>query len=427
MLWRHPERPGRSVRLGYCMNLHAAQTLSGLLQGMRAITLPLRTRLEGSGPFGVGLYLPAALARRLAQPSRAREWGVLRAFLAEHGLDAFTLNAFPYGGFQSEGLKAGVFEPTWLDVKRVAFTLAAAKVAVRLGEGERAGAISISTHTGMHASRVRGEEDLDGCARNLARCAAALAMLEEESGRRIVLSLEAEPRASCNDTAELATFRARLLERGTEVLARERGVAAGRAQGWIERHVGTCLDTCHAAVEFEPPQAALENATASGAPLGKLQFTSALALEAPESNAEARRRFLALDEPRFLHQVSGRTPRGLVRAGDLPELARALERDPSGPWSDCDEWRCHFHVPVDLEHLGPRGLGTTRAYADQVLALALAQPERWGSDELHVEIETYTWDVLPREARGAGELVDGLEREYRHVIAQLESAGWKRA
>jgi len=427
MLWRHPERAGRAVRLGYCLNLHAADTLAGLLQGMRAITLPLRSRLGGGGPFGVGLHLPAALARRLAQPSRARELGVLRAFLAEHGLDAFTLNAFPYGGFQREGLKAGVFEPTWLDAKRVAFTLAAAKVAVRVRGEEQAGAISISTHTGMHASSLRGEEDLDGCARNLARCAAALAALEEESGRRVVLSLEAEPRASCNDTAELAGFRARLLERGAEVLARERGIAAERARGWMERHAGTCLDTCHAAVEFEPPETALENATALGAPLGKLQFTSALALKAPASNDEARRRFLALDEPRFLHQVTGRTPRGLVRAGDLPEVARAFRRDPSGPWGDCDEWRCHFHVPVDVERLGPRGLGTTRAYADKVLALALERPELWGSDELHLEIETYTWDVLPREARGAGELCDGLEREYRHVIARLEAAGWERA
>ena len=125
--------------------------------------------------------------------------------------------------------------------------------------------------------------------------------------------------------------------------------------------------------------------------------------------------------------MTGRQPDGaLLRATDLPELAAAVA-DPSSPWHACDEWRCHFHVPVDLERVGDSGLGTTRADADRLLAYALAHPACWGTDELHLEIETYTWDVLPGPARGAGELVDGLEREYAHVTAQLEAAGWRRA
>jgi len=73
------------------------------------------------------------------------------------------------------------------------------------------------------------------------------------------------------------------------------------------------------------------------------------------------------------------------------------------------------------------GLTTTRAYADRLLTDALASPTLWGTRDLHVEIETYTWDILPGRARGGGELVDGLEREYRHVIGLLETAGWRRA
>ena len=44
---------------------------------------------------------------------------------------------------------------------------------------------------------------------------------------------------------------------------------------------------------------------------------------------------------------------------------------------------------------------------------------------MHLEIETYTWDVIPDAARGTGALVDGLEREYRHVIERLALAGWQ--
>ena len=59
-----------------------------------------------------------------------------------------------------------------------------------------------------------------------------------------------------------------------------------------------------------------------------------------------------------------------------------------------------------------------------VLAEALTDPGVWPSGELHVEVETYTWSVLPASGRPGGSLVDGLERELRHVEALLRGAGW---
>jgi len=405
MLWRHPAHPGRAVRLAYCLNLHAGETAGEVLEGMRAVTVPLRERLAPGREFGVGMYVPAAAAAELAAGGPERER--LAAFLREHGLDPFTWNAFPFGRFHEPGLKARVFRPTWSDPERLAYTVDVATLAAALagepGEGRH---LSISTHSGLHSSQA-ADVDPELMERALVTAALGLAGQESETGWRTVLSLEAEPRANANDTAELARLRARLDRHApADVLA---------------RHLGTCLDACHAAVEFEAPEAALANATARGAPLGKLQFTSALSVVAPAESGAARERLLALDEPVFLHQVTGRGADGLVRAGDLGELARALDREPA-PWLACDEWRCHFHVPVDLAAVG--GLGTTRAAADELLGAALARPEHWGTEELHVEIETYTWDVLPGEARGAGELVDGLEREYAHVIARLRAAGW---
>ncbi len=408
MLWRHPAHDGRAVRLAYCLNLHSGETPHEILAGLRAVTLPLRERIAAGRIFGVGLYIPASAAARLAvgvhNPAREE----LRALLNEHGLDPFTWNAFPYGGFRREGLKEGVFEPTWADPARIVYTSDVATLAADLaGEPGPGRHLSISTHTGMHSSRLAGG-DPDLARRALAAVATGFTALEDETGWRAVLSLEAEPRANCNDTRELAAMRGGL---ATEV-----GGAA------LARHLGTCLDACHAAVEFEPPGEALANATAHGAPLGKLQFTSALALADPAADEAARGRLLELDEPVFLHQVTGRSGAELLRAGDLPQLARELARSPR-EWLACDEWRCHYHVPVDLAAVGA-GLGTTREFADELLERALADPSRWGTDELHVEIETYTWDLLPGSARGAGELVDGLEREYHHVLARLTAAGW---
>jgi hypothetical protein len=412
MRFSHPDLPGRSVRLAYCLNLHPADTLAGLLEGLRTITLPLRERIAPGRTFGVGMYAPAALAAELA---RGEAWQPLKAFLDEHDLDPFTWNAFPYGGFGAEGLKARVFEPTWADTTRASFTEDVARLSGHLARpqlkfvphSKQAGEhLSISTHTGWHSSLAPAAVEQRQAASRLQKAATLMHMREMVGGPLTVLALEPEPRANCNDTLELVALRDSL-----------------QLSWGLNWTLGTCLDACHAAVEFEDPVESFLRATELRAPLGKLQFTSALALRpARKSDLEA---LLALDEPRYLHQVTARAADGtLLRCGDLPELRAALDGPEGERWWRGAELRCHFHVPVDLAQLAGGALGTTREHADATLAAALAHPERWGSDDLHVEIETYTWDILPRAARGPGELVDGLAREYAHVLGRLAAAGW---
>jgi hypothetical protein len=421
MRWLHPDHPGRPLRLAYCLNLHAARDLAGLYEGLESITLPLRESLAPDAAFGVGMWFPASVARALAADSGRQELERLASFLGEHGLDPFTFNAFPYEDFQRAGLKADVYRPTWLEEERVRYTLDVAAIAARLN-GRAAGEsahVSISTHPGTYGAWIRNAEDLVACARNLARAVRGLAEIEARGGPLTILSLEAEPLASAGDSRELAGF----LAFARAEIARELGSATRAGYALAARHIGTCLDACHSAVEFEVPEEALALAT-QGGPLGKLQFSSALALPGPAAHPAARAELLALAEERFLHQIVGRSGKGLVHAEDLPALERSLGAGEE-PWLECDEWRCHFHVPVDLARMSE--LATTREHADQLLRLLLTEPERWPTRELHVEIETYTWDVLPRAARGPGELVEGLAREYRHVMLLLAARGWRRA
>jgi len=404
--FEHPDHPGQSVHLAYCLNLHAASDLDGTLRGIREITLPLRDRLRSTGCFGVGLYLPAEVALGLAAPGGAAELERLAGELEQEGLDPFTHNAFPYGGFHEDGLKRAVFAPAWFDPARLEFTLAVARIAARLARG-RGGLVSISTHPGRFGA-FEGEE-LEQATALFGRCLEGLAALSEEAGVRLRLAIEAEPRASSGDTRELEGFLEHL--------------SGSLDPGLVEGHLGACLDACHSAVEFEEAGEVLDRGLRL--PLGKLQVSSALALRHPGHHPEARAALLALDEPRYLHQTTGRLPGGaLLRVEDLPELEAALAT-PGSEWLDCDEWRTHFHVPFDLEALG--GLGTTRVHADGLVEALLGSPGRWGGDELHLELETYTWDVLPGAARGAGGLVDGLEREYAPVLSSLARAGWRPA
>ncbi|MFT7669690.1 MAG: hypothetical protein ACI8X5_002395 [Planctomycetota bacterium] len=408
MRFESNEYPGRSLRLAYCLNLHAADNLEGCIDGIRKITLPLRDRLSPAASFGIGMYLPGTVALRLASGDAVKEVRGLADFLTEERLDPFTFNAFPFGGFHTAGLKRGVFAPTWCEAERADYTIAVAEIAAQLN-GPRPGHLSISTHPGRFGPWEAGE--LETATKNFARVLRSFADIAERGGPIIRLSVEAEPRAAAGDTTGVN----RLLVHLRDALVPEFGEELVRA------HLGACLDACHSAVEFESAQEAVQLATVL--PLGKLQYSSAIALRSPGANAAARQALFALDEPRYLHQTTGRLAQGFLRADDLPEL-QELSRASDSPWLSCEEWRTHFHVPVDLESLPDSGLETTREHAAAILRELLAGPATWGSEELHVEIETYTWEILPGAARGLGELIDGLEREYLHVLSQLKSAAW---
>jgi sugar phosphate isomerase/epimerase len=412
MLWDHPERPGRRVRVGYCLNLHPADDLDGMFAGLREVTQPLRERLDVTDGFGVGLYLSGKVAHELDRDERQRRR--LAETLAEHGLDPFTANAFPFGGFHADGLKRSVFEPTWWEPERLEYTLAVARVLAAVQGEDPAPTLSISTHCGRFGAFAGNE--FERVAANWSRVAEQLAELEERTSIRMRLAFEPEPRSAAGDTREWEQLAARLM-----------GDADDAQRERFERYLGVCLDTCHAAVEFEDEREAWMRAISHGMALGKLQYSSALRVPRPGASSDAREALFALDEARYLHQTTARMSDGtLLRVDDLPELREAC-RDADSPWLAAEEWRCHFHVPVDLEELSGTPLATTRDSADAVLTAALDDHSAWGGSELAVEIETYTWDVLPGAARGSGGLVDGLEREYAHLGSRLAASGWRRA
>ena len=407
----------RAVRLGYCLNLHPSETLADVERALEDFVAPLCERLGTGREFGVGMYLGEGPARALASDESALERFAER--VRALGADPFTYNAFPQGGFQEDGLKERVYEPDWRTAERLAYTIDVGRVAARLAGGPGR-TIAISTHPGAYGAEITDRSGLRACAEGMARAVGEFARIEAEGGPRLVLAVEAEPDASARNSRALAEslMFARLV--GTRVLTDEFGHPAEVTAGLMERHLGTCLDCCHSAVEFEEPGLAVELANMGG-PLGKIQFSSALRLEAPAAHPAARAALLGLDEPRFLHQVTARAAGEFLHLADLPALREAAADD-EGHWARADEWRCHFHVPVDLERAA--GLATTRDHADAVLRAALARPS---AEELHVEIETYTWNVLPESAGAPTDgaaVIDGLEREYRHVLDLLGAEGW---
>ena len=124
-----------------------------------------------------------------------------------------------------------------------------------------------------------------------------------------------------------------------------------------------------------------------------------------------RQRLARFVEPCYLHQTIGRRTDGtLLRFADLPA---ALAADVAA--EAVTEWRVHFHVPVFLTDLGGY-FGTTRFALEQALAVHKKTPL-----STHLEIETYTWDVLPEHLKD-GDITDYVTRELEFMRDTLRSA-----
>ena len=377
------------MHLTYCLNVHPGQTWAENFAAIVDHAMRVRDRVCGSGrPFGLGMRLGAAAAAELASPHALDEF---KAFLADNNLYVFTINGFPYGQFHGTPVKRDVYAPDWRTAERRDYTLILADIlAALLPEGVSG---SISTVPGSYGRWITGRPDVDAMLAMLVETAQHLAGIRDRTGRDICLALEPEP--DC------------FLETGDDAIAFITGplrqiARAARDEELIRRHVGVCYDTAHAAVAFEEPASALERLARAHVRVGKVHLSSAMLL-APRP--EAIRQLDGFCDEVYLHQVKVRTEGRIVSFGDLPDAMA------NAPKSADAEWRVHFHVPLFFESFGH--IRSTSSLLTGALPGALA-----AAGVEHVEIETYTFGVLPADLR-PGDIVDGITAEYEWTLGRV--------
>lgn len=391
--------------LTYCSNIHPGETAEEVFANLRRFVPAVRDRIAPGRRFGIGLRLSAQAVDAFSQPARLAE---LKQFLAAGDLYVFTLNAFPYGPFHGRRVKEDVYLPDWRDPERLRYTDAAASLLAALLPADAHLAGSVSTVPGAFKPLVRTDDDVDAMVANLVRHAAHLVALERRTGRRIALALEPEPCCFLETIDESVDFFTRHVY-GAHAVRRMQdacGLDAADADAALRRHIGLCLDLCHAAVEFEDPRAGLAKLAGAGIAIPKLQVSAGLRLPVlDEASLSALR---AYEDAVYLHQVVSRGTDGLTRFVDLPDAFASLGTTRAG-----EEWRVHFHVPVFHDRLGP--FRSTRDFIEAVLALHRERPV-----SRHLEVETYTWDVLPPALR-ATSVDEAVARELAWVAGVIEA------
>lgn len=391
--------------LSYCTNIHAGESWHEVDHALRNCLPAVKAAVSPGGAMGAGLRLSALAARQLTETPEQLQ--AFKDWLRQQDLYVYTVNGFPYGAFHGQAVKEKVYQPDWSLPERLEYSRQLARILCALLPERQHG--SISTVPVGFKPDFRNPQRLDDAVDNLLRIAAFLCELEHDSGTLVQLALEPEPGCYLETTGDtLAFFQQRLFEGGAiERLASylRPELKSNASLSLIKRHLGVCLDTCHAAVMFESPRAMNRTLLDAGIPVHKIQLTAALNIA--RLTPAIREQLTVFADDVYLHQTctrgDGASPGGNRFYLDLkPALDQA---------EDNTELRSHFHVPVFAERMGE--LGTTQRELSEFLAEYRRAP---GCP--HLEVETYTFDLLPAELK-RGSVIDNISRELNWVKEQL--------
>lgn len=392
---------GTGGHLTYCSNIHPGETWSEVRANVEKFFPAVRDRVAPGQPFGIGLRLSAQASQALTEPATLKEF---QDFLSRNGLYVFTINGFPYGTFHGTRVKEDVYLPDWRDEERLRYTDELAELMANLlPEGIEG---SVSTVPGAYKPAMGNGADVERIADNMIRHVARLVEIEKRTGKRIALAIEPEPHCYLETVDEsVGFFQRHLFSAAAERrLGELTGLAGQAAAGALRNHIGLCLDLCHAAVEFEDPVACLQRLEQAGIRVHKMQISAGLRVaELTPGALQGLRQF---NDPVYLHQVVEQGPAGMRRFADLPDALATVNGQAGGR-----EWRVHFHVPIFLDDLG--AFSSTRFFIRKVLDLHRAHPI-----SSHLEVETYTWNVLPEHLQ-AGGMEQAIARELNWVKETL--------
>lgn len=390
-----------STHLTYCSNIHAGESWDEVRLNLERYLPQVKAALVPNDPFGIGLRLSAVAAEALAEESARADF---KRFLEDNGLYVFTLNGFPYGEFHGRPVKENVYLPDWRDPARLAYSNNLADILADILPSGQEG--SISTVPGAFKPLIKTEADVTSMVENMVRHGAHLVNIATRTGKVISLTLEPEPCCFLETIDETVAFFENHLfsQKAIELMVSLTGLDETAASTALHQHLGLCLDLCHAAVEFEDAKESLEKLRVAGINIGKLQISAGLRFAPVDDHSINLLR--PFDDAVYLHQTVANNNGTLTRYVDLKQ---AFEAQARGVWAD--EWRVHFHVPIFLDDLG--AFSTTQNFIREMLDLHRQSPI-----SRHLEVETYTWDVLPDEYRKV-DMVSAIVRELTWVRQQL--------
>ena len=371
------------LHLAYCTNIHRGESWPETFAALQQYTLAVRDRVSPNQPYAIGLRLSDRAAHDLSFPAAINAF---RKWLDQNNCYVFTINGFPFGRFHGGPVKEKVYSPDWTSPDRLAYTNRLFDLLAQLVPPGIEG--SVSTVPGSFKEFIKAPDQLRAIHKNIFQCVDHIARVCQQTGRKLHLGLEPEPLCLLETTSETVHFFDRLR-------------AEYNCDPRLYEFLGVNYDACHLAVEFEDPATSLKTFEQHQVKISKLHLSSALKVT---PTAEVREALKAFSDDVYLHQVVSRDAGGhFKRFKDLPDaLSQAAG----------EEWRIHFHIPLHSE--ATELFGNTTDHLLGVLDLLSKNPALCS----HLEMETYTWEVMPAEMKNRS-VVDQLVAEYEWTLQRL--------
>jgi hypothetical protein len=373
------------LHLAYCTNIHRGESWPETLTALQQYTMEVREQVCPDKPYAIGLRLSDLASRQLSQPGTLADF---RRWLEGNECYVFTINGFPYGRFHGERVKEQVYRPDWTSEDRVQYTNRLFDILGQLlPEGVEG---SVSTVPGSFKEFITSVDQAKQIRTNLFRCVEHIARLSEQTGRKLHLGLEPEPLGFLETTDETVRF----FERMRSEFHNDKRLA---------EFLGVNYDTCHLAIQFEDAVESLGQLKQHGIKISKLHLSSALKTR---PTMETLLNLESFVEDTYLHQVVSRDADGkLARHRDLDAAIDHAK-------SPLEEWRIHFHIP--LHSPAVPWFDNTTDHLKGALDVLQKDPKLCS----HLEMETYTWEVMPPELKSRS-VVEQLTSEYEWCLNEL--------
>lgn len=381
--------------LSYCTNIYPGENWKITFDNIEKCVPKIKEQVSTNVPFGLGLRLSNTASEELGLGDNLKTF---KSWLDSQDIYVFTMNGFPYGNFHNEKVKDVVHAPDWTTRERVDYTKRLFNQLAYLIPDALEGGISTNpvSYKYWFSSDALLEEAFITGAKHMAEIVLQLQEIEATTGKYLHLDIEPEPDGMIENSDEvLSYYQDYLIPIASKIVIEALGCDALEAKELVLRHITVCYDICHFSLAFEEPEETFAKFEAVGIKTGKIQVSAALKILFDGKNDdEIWKSLFQFNEPTYLHQVTCEKEDGVKTYKDLPELIGTQEK--------FEELRAHFHVPIFLEKFD-------NLYSTQDHILKVVAYLKKDQVSKHIEIETYTWDVLPKALKL--DISDSIVRE----------------
>lgn len=397
-----------SGHLTYCTNIHPGKNWTEDFEALK-LNLPLIKQSVSPGQqMGLGLRLSNEASLALSHPAALTEF---KQWLKDNDTYVFTMNGFPYGEFHRTVVKADVHTPGWVTKSRRDYTIRLFHILKELLPQGMDGGISTNPLGYRHWYTTEGslKEASERGTLHVVEVISELIRIYNETGKILHLDIEPEPDGMMETGREFIDwFEGDLLSLGIPAISKAFNLSTADAEAQIRKHLMLCYDVCHFAIGYEPHAEIINELAAKNIKVGKIQISAALKADLNKpaiERGQIKTAFDQFNEPVYLHQVVARQQDGgLLRYLDLPEALEDFDN------ASVQEWRAHYHVPISIQEIGL--LSTTQQDIIEVLTIQKNNPFT-----NHMEVETYTWEVLPQQIKLP--IAESISKELLWVSSKL--------